>query len=323
VGPNILKNTYAVDPSYRTPYVQTWNFLLQDEIAHSIILDVGYIGTKGSALDLLLGPNPAGSNNTPDALEYTYETSGASSNYNALEVSLRRQFHRGMSLWGRYIYSKALDDAGSVGGSTSIVAQNYRDVEAEYGLSSFNRPNQFLLNYNWELPFGDRHRFLNRGGALEHAMGNWQVSGITTLESGEPVTAYVQGNVGSSSGTGAYFSLRPDASGQPVALPSYERSTLEYFNTAAFTLPPTGDLGNAGRDTIPGPPTYTFNVSLDRLLTFSRERGISGDFRIAAKNAFNTPNFTGFATVLNGANFGRVTGAGTMRTVTASFRLRF
>ena len=149
------------------------------------------------------------------------------------------------------------------------------------------------------------------------------VSGVTTLESGEPLTAYVQGNVGSSSGTGAYFSLRPDATGEPVGLPSSERTTLQYFNTAAFALPPTGELGDAGRDTIPGPPTYNFNVSLDRLFTFSRERGISGDFRVAANNVFNTPNFTGLSTVLNSATFGRVTGAGTMRTLTASFRLRF
>lgn len=323
VGPNVLTNTYAVDPNYRTPYAQTWNLLLQDELAHNIILDVGYVGTKGTALDLLLGPNPAGSNNTPNALEYTYETAGASSNYNALQVSLRRQFHRGMSLWGRYTYSKALDDAGSVGGVGSIVAQNYLDVAAEYGLATFDRRNQFLLNYTWELPFGDRHRFLNHGGALEHVFGNWQVSGVTTLESGEPLTASVQGNVGASGGTGAYFSLRPDATGESVGLPSSERSTLQYFNTAAFTLPPTGELGNAGRDTVPGPPLYNFNVSLDRLLTFSRERGITGDFRIGANNVLNTPEFTGLDAVVNSTSFGRVTSVSTMRTVSASFRLRF
>ena len=323
VGPNVLTNTYAVDPNYRTPYAQTWNFLLQDEIAHSWILDLGYIGTKGTALDLLLGPNPAGSGNTMNALEYTYETAGASSNYNALQVSVRRQFHRGMSLWGRYTYSKALDDAGSVGGSSSIVAQNYLDLAAEYGLSTFDRRHQFLLNYTWELPFGDRHRYLNHGGPLEHVLGNWQVSGVTTLESGEPLTAYVQGNIGSSSGTGAYFSLRPDATGEPVGLPSSERNTLKYFNTAAFSLPPTGEFGNAGRETITAPPLYNFNLSLDRLMTFSRERGITGDFRIAANNAFNTPDFTGLGTVVNATNFGRVTGVSTMRTVTVSFRLRF
>ncbi|HEY6293376.1 MAG TPA: TonB-dependent receptor [Terriglobia bacterium] len=323
VSSNVLTNSYAVDPGYLTPYAQTWNFTLQDEFARNLILDVSYLGTVGRHLDLLLGPNPSGSNNTPDALEYTYETSGASSNYNALQVSLRRQFHRGSSFWARYTYSKALDDAGSVGGSSSVVAQNYLDLAAEYGLSTFDRRHQFLLNYNYELPFGDRKRFLNHGGALEHVFGNWQFSGVATLETGTPNTARVLGNVGSTAGTGAYYSLRGDVTGLPVSLPSSERNTLEYFNTSAFTLPPTGELGNAGRDTIPGPPTYNFNMSLDRLMTFSRERGINGDFRIAANNIFNTPNFTGLGTVVNSTSFGRVTIVSAMRAVTLSFRLRF
>jgi hypothetical protein len=99
VSPNVLTNTYAVDPGYHTPYAQTRNFTLQDEIFPNVILDVGYLGTVGRHLDLLLGPNPAGSNNTPNALQYSYETAGADSNYNALQISLRRQFHRGLSIW--------------------------------------------------------------------------------------------------------------------------------------------------------------------------------------------------------------------------------
>jgi trimeric autotransporter adhesin len=326
VSPNVLTNSYAVDPGYHTPYAQTWNFTLQDEIFRNVILDVGYLGTVGRHLDLLLGPNPAGSNNTPNALEYTYETAGAESNYNALQVSLRRQFHRGLSIWGRYTYSKALDDASSIGGlagTSSAVAQNYLDPAADYGLSSFDRRHQFLLNYNYELPFGDRKRFLNHGGPLEHVFGNWQVSGVTTIETGTPSTAYVQGNVSSSGRTGAYYSLRGNATGEPVSLPGSERTTLEYFNTAAFTLPITGELGNAGVDTIPGPPMYNFNVSLDRQIMFNREKGINGDFRVAANNVFNTPNFTGLGTVVNSVNFGRVTSVSTMRAITFSFRLRF
>ncbi len=326
VGPNILTNTYAVDPGYHTPYAQTWNFTLQNEIFRNVILDVGYLGTVGRHLDLLLGPNPAGSNNTPNALQYTYETAGANSNYNALQISLRRQFHRGLSIWGRYTYSKALDDASSIGGlagTGSVVAQNYLDPAAEYGLSSFDRRHQFLLNYNYELPFGDRKRFLNHGGPLEHIFGNWQWSGVTTIEAGTPSTAYVQGNVASNGRTGAYYSLRADATGESVSLPGSQRTTLEYFNTAAFTLPPAGELGNAGVDTIPGPPTYNFNMSLDRQIVFNREKGINGDFRVAANNVFNTANFSGLGTVVNSVNFGRVTGVGSMRSVTFSFRLRF
>ena len=68
---------------------------------------------------------------------------------------------------------------------------------------------------------------------------------------------------------------------------------------------------------------YNFNMSLDRLVTFSRERRISGDFRISANNVFNTPNFSGLYTVVNATNFGRVTSASSMRAVTLSLRLSF
>jgi Carboxypeptidase regulatory-like domain len=322
LGPNTLTNTYAVDPNFRTPYAQTWNLNIQDEVARNIILTVGYIGTKGTKLDLLLGPNPAGSDNTVNALQYDYETSGATSIYNALQVSVRRQFRRGFSVWGRYTYSKSIDDAATVGGQGGGVAQDYLDIAAERGLSTFNRTHQLLLNYNYELPFGDRKRFLNHGGVGEHLFGNWQISGVTTLESGTPSTARVLGNVGSV-GTGAYYALRADATGEPVSLPSAQRSPLEYFNTAAFELPPTGQLGNAGRDTIPGPPMYNFNMSLDRQLVVSRERGLTGDFRISADNVFNTPNFTSLGTVINSTNFGRVTGVSGMRTLSLSLRFRF
>ena len=322
LSPNTLTNTYAVDPNFRTPYAQTWNVNLQDEVAKNVILTVGYVGTKGTKLDLLLGPNPAGSLNTSNALQYDYETSGATSIYNALQVSVRRQFRRGLSLWGRYTYSKSIDDAAAVGGQGGGVAQNYLDVEAERSLSTFNRTHQFLMNYNYELPFGDRKRFLNHGGPAERVFGNWQISGVTTLNSGLPSTARVLGNVGSA-GTGAYFALRADATGLAVSLPSGQRTTLEYFNTAAFTLPPTGQLGDAGRDTITGPPTYNFNMSLDRQLVFSRERGMTGDFRIEANNVFNIPNFSALGTVVNASNFGRVTGVGSMRALTFSLRFRF
>ena len=60
VGPDVLTNTYAVDPNFRTPYGQNWNLAAEGEVARDLILSVGYVGTKGTMLDLLLGPNRAG-----------------------------------------------------------------------------------------------------------------------------------------------------------------------------------------------------------------------------------------------------------------------
>ena len=332
LGPNILSNTYALDPNFRTPYAQTWNFSIEDEIVRNVVLSIGYVGTKGTKLDLLLAPNqsPPGAPITSgtqtalkNALAFTYETSGAASIYHGLQVGLRRQFHGGFSMSGNYVFSKSIDDAASVGGAGRTVAQNYLDLQAERGLSSFDVRNKLLINDIYQLPFGEQRRWLNKGGTMGRVLGNWQLSGITTIQSGTPYTAQILGNLSNLAGTAAISNLRADATGLPVELSRSQRTALDFFNTAAFSLPAPGDYGDAGRDTIPGPGFVNFNMSLDKLVTFSRERGIQGDFRITSDNIFNTPKFTGLSTTVNGQGFGRVTTVGAMRSVIFSLRLRF
>ena len=331
VGPNILKNTYAVDPDFRTPYAQSWNFSLEDEIFKNVIFSLGYVGTKGTKLDLLLAPNQFLAGTTPgqtglalqNTLAFTYETFGASSIYHGLQVGMRRQFHGGFSMGGQYTYSKSIDDAAAVGGAGRTVAQNYLDLQAERGLSSFDLRHKLVINHTYEFPFGDRRRWLSHGGVAAHVIGNWEVSGVTTLQSGNPFTARVLGNLGSIGGTAAIANLRADATDEPVALSRSERTTQEFFNTAAFAPPLPGQFGDAGRNTIPGPGMVNFNMSLERLFTFSKERGIRGSFRISANNLMNTPNWSGLATVVNGQEFGRVTGVRGMRTITFALRMRF
>jgi len=328
IRPGVVRNTYAVDPNFRTPYGQTWSLGIEDQIARNVILSVNYTGTKGTKLDLLLAPNPEDQSARygyaiKNALPFTYETSGAASVYHGLQVGLRRQFHSGFSVNANYTFSKSIDDAGSAGGAGRTVAQDYLDLRDERGLSVFDVRHRIIINHNYELPFGERRRYLNQGGTLARILGNWQISGVTTLQSGTPFTARVLGNLSNNSGAGPFFAGRADATGEAVSLPGFEQTTLRYFDTGAFTLPGPGQLGNAGRNTIPGPRQITFNMSLDRFLTFSREKNVSGDFRIEADNIFNTPSFSGLATVVNATNFGRVTSVGAMRTILASFRLRF
>jgi hypothetical protein len=332
LGSNVLSNTFALDPNFRTPYAQTWNFSMEDEIFRNVILSLGYVGTKGSKLELLLAPNqtPPGAPITSGAqtalqnlLAFTYETSGADSIYNALQVGLRRQFHGGFSITANYTYSKSIDDAASVGGQGNTVAQNYLDLQAERGLSNFDMRHKLLINDIYQLPFGEQRRWLNRGGTLGRVFGNWQLSGVTTIESGNPYTAQILGNLSNRAGTAAVSNLRANATGLPVGLPGSQRTTQDFFNVAAFSLPAPGEYGDAGRNTIAGPGMVNFNMSLDKLVTFSRERGIRGDFRISSNNIFNTPEFLGLSTVVNGQGFGRVTSVGAMRSLIFSLRLRF
>ncbi|MFB3921451.1 MAG: carboxypeptidase regulatory-like domain-containing protein [Terriglobia bacterium] len=331
LGPNILKNTYAVDPDFRTPYAQSWNVSLEDEIFRNVIFTLGYVGTKGTKLDLLLAPNQflagSGAGQTGLALEntlaFTYETFGAASIYHGLQVGLRRQFHSGYSVSGNYTYSKSIDNAAAVGGAGRTVAQNYLDLQAERGLSSFDLRHRLLINHTYEFPFGDRKRWLSRGGFTARVIGNWAVNGTTTIQSGNPFTARVLGNLGNFGGVAAIANLRADATGQPVSLGDSASTPQQFFNTAAFALPPSDQFGNAGRNTIPGPGLVNFNMSLERFFTFSRERGIRGSFRVSANNLMNTPNWSGLATVVNGQEFGRVTSVRDMRSISFALRLRF
>lgn len=329
VRSGVVTNTYAVDPNFRTPYGQTWNLTFENEIAQDLILSVGYIGTKGTKLDLLLGPNRATSSAgsgglaLKNAQQFTYETSGASSIYQGLQVVLRRQFHNGLSASAYYTYSKSIDDASSVGGAGRTVAQNTFDLAAERGLSVFDVRHRLNINDTYEFPFGQRKRYLNHGGAAAAILDDWRIIGNTTIQSGTPLTARVLGNQSTAGGIGAYFSGRAEATGLPVSLPASDRTTLSYFNSAAFTLPPAGEFGNAGRNTIPGPGLVNFNMSLMRIVTLSPEKGVRLNFRIEANNIFNHPNYTGIATTVDAANYGRVTSVGNMRSLSMTMRLMF
>lgn len=328
------RNTFAVDPNFLTPYAQSWNLMLEQDLTQSYILSIAYIGTRGTHLNLLEAPDVAvGANRQlliPNALPFEYETSGASSLYNGLRVSLRHFSRRDFSFFLNYTYSKSEDNASSVGGMTSAggsgggVVQNPFNLRAEWALSGFNPTHSVRAFTRYQLPFGDRKRFLNHGGALARVLDNWALSDITSYSSGNPFTAFVTGNLSNNAGNLAPFGgLRANATGLPVALPGSQQSTLEYFNTAAFTLPLVGEYGNAGRNTIPGIPSLDFNLSVDKTITVSREKGMTADFRVGSSNTFNIVNLGGLSTTVNGNNFGRITGAGSMRTVTFSLRFRF
>lgn len=324
-GPNVLHNTYAVDPNFKTPYAQTWDLALEQNLGRSFVLSTTYIGTRGSFLNLLLAPltGPEGTTLSSEVQPFEYDTYGGESLYNGLRIGLRHFQRHGFMFFVDYTYSKAEDDAASVGGSGNSVVQNPNNVFAEWALSSFNPTQSLRFFTRYPLPFGDQQHFLSQGGKLARIFGNWALSDNTAYSSGTPVTAMLEGNLSNNvSGSAPFNNLRPDAVGEPLPA-GFDRTTLRYFNTAAFALPPDGVYGNAGRDTIPGPPSLNFNLAIDRNIIFSRERGLSADFRLATTNTFNIVNFNDLSTVVNSETFGRVLGVGSMRSVTLSVRLRF
>jgi len=209
--------------------------------------------------------------------------------------------------------------SGSSGGGASNLAQDAFNLSAERGLSSFNQTHRFIADYLWELPFGGDRRWLTGHPPLRAIFGDWQWSGDWTIASGLPFTPRVLGNIADVN-RGTNGTLRPDAvPGQAVSLAN--PSIAEWFNKAAFVAPPTGQFGNARRNSIIGPGTTVFDMAFTKVISLKESRVL--EFRAQATNIFNTPNYASIDSNLNSPTFGRVTAVGGMRQFTMTARFRF
>ena len=253
------------------PYAQDWDFNVQRSLGKDLLLEVGYVGTKGTKLPRFIEGNPAvyvsgvdAQNNpvsTTDNADRRRIHSGctladptsvcqfsstgliagiANSSYNALEASLKKRFSHGLSFLASYTYSKAIDDVSSfnISGSGSVqvagendLAQNPFDLAAERGPSLFDARHRLVFSYQWSLPFWQHGHEL-----YKRALGGWQLNGIATMMSGTPFTVFDSQDVSQQGGapeiTG-FSSNRPNlvAGQNPNAGP---RSVNNWLNANAF-----------------------------------------------------------------------------------------
>ena len=115
------------------------------------------------------------------------------STYNAMLVKLERRFHNGLNLLASYTYSKTLTDADSalpafVSFSGGGSVQNSYNLKNEKSLSYQDIPHTFVVSYVYELPVGKGKKFLDKGGAVDRALGGWQIGGVQRYQSGQPLT---------------------------------------------------------------------------------------------------------------------------------------
>lgn len=195
------------------------------------------------------------------------------------------------------------------------MAQDDRNLSAERGLSTFDQRHNLTISGVISSPFGQNATFLRSRSWVSRVLGNWNMTSSFVARSGRPLTARVLGNVADVGGTGSAGSSRADSTGLSVS------DGPGYFNIAAFTIPPSGRFGNAGRNTILGPGFIGVNLSLGRTFTLSDRRRL--EFRINSENATNHVNISNISTVVNASNYGLPTSAAAMRTVTMLLRLRF
>jgi hypothetical protein len=313
----------GVQPDLFTPTVESWTLEVEQQLSADTSLTVGYIGSHGYhgllSEDANLpapticpaSPCPAGypagafyypSNaplaNNALANTTTWVSEGVSS-YNGLQVDVNHRFSKGLQFRGVYTFSKALDDGDnmntSVATNSPTFVSNPLDPMADYGRASFDIRHSAVINGTYALPFGNGNtEWANR------AFGNWQISGIETMQSGLPFTpqlSYNPSNDGDSRNP-VRPSWNPNFTGAVIlGLPG------EYFNPSAFIQPLAGTYGNVGRNVLQGPSLFETDLSLARKFNFNERVGLQ--FRAECFNVFNhtnlnTPNPVVYAAATGG-----------------------
>jgi hypothetical protein len=317
---------FAVSPNLRTPYTQQWHFGFQYELPAQSVLEISAAGSHGGDLYNYYNGNqavpepvfcttpPNSFGNCPTAprrpakvCDYSvfppncnpvFDTainelrSDGYSNYSSLQVRWEKNFSHGLQFQVAYTYAHALDDASSAN-LGSLNNGDFRDQRypyLEYGNSDFDVRHRFVVSYIYQLPFGNGKRFGgDASGVVNQIIGNWQLSGIVTAQTGNwfTVTDALSSSSTSDGGGGVgFFEVRPNVVGNPNGahcLPG----TL--FNTCAFvdnTIPFT--FGDAGRNIVRGPGLQNWDFSIFKMFPLSEARRF--EFRAEFFNIWNHVN---------------------------------
>jgi hypothetical protein len=304
-----------------TPYAQQWNFGVQWQLGKSRVFEMAYVGSKGTHLidsRNINQPQPSVNRQNPGPNPYFSEIdiieSQANSTYHSLQGRLQQRLWRGLSLLASYTYAKSIDDASGFFNTTGDpnFPQNSYNLSAERGRSDFDMRQRFTLSYAYDLPVFKGHRW----------MGGWQSFGVLTLQTGQPFTvALLPGNDNTNTGIsqlGFGANDRPNVTGNPRLSDPTPR---EWFDTAAFTTPPYGHFGNAGRDILDGPGFETVNFSMVKNTAVNERLNLQ--FRTEFFNLLNHTNFNLPDNFVGSPTFGQVVAAGDPRRIQLAFKLLF
>jgi len=315
---------YALDPHYRLPYVQVWNVDVQKTLPWGVMMSLGYNGSKGSHLDIKSAPRATANSplTDPTNLVFSYEQAVATSRFNAGTLRVNKRMSGGVALGASYTYAHSIDNAGALGGASTVVAQDWQNLGAEEGNSSSDQRHRVSGNYLYELPFGKDKQWVTSGKA-SHILEGFSVSGSFSFATGTPVTPSYPAAI-SDVAHGTAGTLRPNRVAD-VSPTAGAGSLKKWFNTAAFTQPTADTYGNAfgnvSRNSITGPGTISNNMTLSKTMSLGDTRSM--ELRATANNVFNTVQYSGVDTSLTSATAGQVTSANSMRSFDFTARFRF
>lgn len=311
----------AQDPNQRASYVEQASFGLEYQVMNDTVLAATYVGNWGRKMNRLRDanmPQVTSFDNGCPVLAYPYanlntvtnidtyagtgvacETTGqhaflelatndGNSDYNGLELSLRRKMSKGLTYSLGYTFSHGLADFGD-NLTAAPLPQNSYNYAAAMSNSDLDIRSRFSGNFLWELPFGEGKRFLSGPNAASRWLGDWQFNGIITLQTGSPysVTAANDGLLGYN------HAVYANCVGDPFtgATTNHDLYTTTGFliNPAAFSQPGPGTFGSCAPFKFYGPGLQMWDLSLFKQFKFTERWQLQ--FRAEFFNAFNHPNF--------------------------------
>jgi Carboxypeptidase regulatory-like domain/TonB dependent receptor len=340
-APFAATGAFTANPSVNTqhstvtPYTEAYNLAIEHQFPGAISLRIGYVGQNNRKQN-----NSSGNGNTapdinlpslapgpvqprrfvqPWSTISLYDDPIFHSSLNSAQVGVHKQYRSGFMLNAEYQYTRVL-------GTENF--QNPLNVGDSYGNVGGITPHVLVVSYSYLLPFGKGQLlFSDADNLVNKLIGGWQLSGITSFQSGQPFsvtyTSSLQGSVNSSFCAAPYCGRANLVPGVPL-YPA-KKSLAEWFNPAAFTAPPNYTYGTSGYNMLWGPRYQDWDMSLEKT-TVWRER-INLQLRMDAFNVFNHPNFAvPNAAISNPANVGAITGVASgaeNRTVEFAAKLSF
>jgi hypothetical protein len=310
--------TWGVDYNLPTTYSLTYLLNVQRTLGKSTTLEAGYSGSQSRHLANLINAAQPLPGSTPIVTRLPYPEFGAAGiqflkddgvgNYNGFGAKVSQRFGSDLTTLFSYTWSKSLDDGSAIRGpGNDFVAQDARCRACDYGYSAFDVPHRFVASVLYNLPFGKGRHFLNHGGIVNQVVGGWQVSTITTLQSGSTT------ETASWDSAGVVFSPNGNRTNCFAGVNQLmdNPTAAQYYNPAAFYNTVAPEFGNCARNNLRGPKQVNIDFS-----TFK-------DFRIAERQAlqfrlemFNAPNHVELGTPNTGwgssnkapsASFGTIT----------------
>ena len=336
----LTANITYMPRDYHSSPVQSWYFSVQREVVKNMMVDVAYVANRADDLLLFANYNQAFPNNAagtvalqdrrpiPSYSDITFAFNGGKSRYQALQAKLEWRMSRDLTVLSALTISETKDNgAQSLENSNGNfpAPQDYRNLDADFGLSNYHQPYNSTTSFVWSLPFGKGRKWATDASPLMDALvGGWQLAGINSAYAGEPVTfVYTPGNAFVVSGIAQDFrganNYRPNLVCDPMD--GAAKSITSYFNSACIVAPtdPSQPFGNAPRNSVSGPGFWQFDLAASK--RFALGGPATFELRIEAFNVFDRANFRAPNGNRSSGAFGTITSTFDPRQIQFGFKV--